>query len=90
MDKFLAMLGYKYRDKVTGYEGVAESLSVDLYGCVQIALRPGASTKDGEMKVPEGRWFDWSRIVQLGDQRVMEPVPMAKEPTGPADKPARD
>lgn len=87
MEKFLETLGYKYRDKVTGYDGVAESVSVDLYGCVQIALRPPSVEKDGKRDINEGRWFDHSRLERLDSPRVMEPVtPSEPRPTGPADK----
>lgn len=85
-------LGFKVRDKVTGFEGVAETVSFDLYGCVQVVVTPAA--KDGEKK--EGRWFDIQRLVVMAPERVMEVPSFAALATsdgthehGPADKPAR-
>lgn len=71
MEKFIEMLGYNYRDKVTKFEGVAESMSIDLYGCIQFGLRPPIN-KEG--KLDEGRWFDVTRLERTGkrDSRVME------------------
>ena len=94
LTKHVDMLGLRARDKVTGLEGVIESVSFDLYGCVQVALRP-PMTKEGDLK--DGRWFDIQRVVAIdGGQRVM-PVPSFKSLAtpegvhrhGPADKPLR-
>ena len=40
----LELLGLQVRDKVTGFAGVCESVSYDLYGCIQGVVRPPAST----------------------------------------------
>lgn len=88
----IELLGLRARDRVTGYEGVIETTAFDLYGCVQLAIRPPVNDK-GE--VPDGRWFDVSRLEIKGD-RIM-PVPdfdrAGTQPPayaqGPADKPRR-
>lgn len=91
MKHYIEMMGHKFRDRVTGYEGIAESVSFDLYGCVQVALRPPVAMEKDGPKVPDGRWFDASRLKQISKTRVMEVptferlasnVPMP----GPADK----
>lgn len=87
-------LGLIVKDKITGATGVAESVCFDLYGCVQVAIKPRGMDKDG--KPQDGRWYDVNRIEVLGEARVM-PVPLfaamdsrpANYDHGPADKPAR-
>lgn len=96
MQKYIDMMGHNFRDLVTGFEGCAESVSFDLYGCVQVALKPKVK-KDGTF--PDGRWFDATRLKQISTKRLMdvptfvrlEPGPQSKkvlEPApGPAEKP---
>lgn len=57
--KHLSLLGLKAADKVTGFKGIVESISFDLYGCVQCVLKPAVNEK-GELV--DGRWFDVARI----------------------------
>ena len=77
-------LGDQAADRVTQYKGVVETVAFDLYGCVQVALRPPMNDK-GELA--EGRWFDVSRVIIEGT-RVMEPIGVPYDnPPGPADKP---
>lgn len=82
-------LGFKVRDKVTGFEGVAVSLCFDLYGCVQTVISPPAA--NGEIK--EGRWFDNNRLEIVSDDRVMNFPNFAvelkdRDERGPANKPS--
>ena len=65
------LLGFVCRDAVTGFEGVADSISFDLYGCIQAALMPrlGKDTKPDEY--PKGRWFDVGRLKKVGKKPVM-------------------
>lgn len=92
MQQYIDMLGYVWQDKVTTFSGVAESVSFDLYGCIQVALRPAMTKHEGKTDLPEGRWFDASRLVKTG-KRIMEipsfekfaPQPQKQAP-GPADK----
>jgi hypothetical protein len=96
MEKFIAMLGFKYRDKVTGFTGTGTSLCFDLYGCVQLALSPEL---DKEGNIREGKWFDLSRLERLENFRVVDipdftpflktkVVQFAEAGAGPAEKPA--
>lgn len=64
-------LGRRGRDRVTGAEGVVESVAFDLYGCVTVILRPSVGD-DGKHR--DTHWLDISRVELLGDERVM-PVP---------------
>jgi hypothetical protein len=82
-------LGFKVRDKVTGFEGVAASICFDLYGCVQSAVTPPAA--NGEIK--EGRWFDNNRLEIISDEPVMRFPNFAvelkdRDERGPAEKPS--
>jgi hypothetical protein len=92
VNAYINLLGKTAEDRVTGLRGVMESVSFDLYGCVQIALKPPLD-KDGKMQ--DGRWFDAARLkIDETIERRM-PVPtFAKKPAehdhGPAEKPARD
>jgi hypothetical protein len=82
--EYLRLLGFKVRDAVTGFEGVIESVSFDLYGCVQAVVKPGLDEKG----LPQdGRWFDLKRLSAIGDKPVME-VPTFEVVPGPSEKPA--
>ena len=83
MEKYLAILGLKVRDKVTGFTGVATSVSFDLYGCVQVAVSQGLN-KEG--RLGDQFWFDEKRLETLTKKPVME-VPSFEAPPGPSDKP---
>jgi hypothetical protein len=92
LSKHVGLLGMRARDKVTGVEGIVESVCFDLYGCVQVALRPTA--KDGEIK--SGHWLDIQRLVLVDHSRVMPLPSFANLATpegvhthGPAEKPVR-
>lgn len=43
------VLGRRYRDRITGFEGVATQRVHHLNGCIQIAIDPGVD-KDGKMQ----------------------------------------
>jgi hypothetical protein len=88
ISKALKYLGTKQKDLVTGYTGVVTSISFDINGCIQAALKPPMD-KDG--KIPDGCWFDLERLEQIG-KPVMKPFPYEvtrKFVAGPADKPAK-
>ena len=97
--KYLDLLGYEVTDCVTGFKGVVECMSYDLYGCIQAAVRPPID-KDG--LIHDSRWLDCKRLTKTGDQPVMpvpcfleEPSAEDEQPTirrgepGAAEKPAR-
>lgn len=85
----LNLLGYRARDKVTGWSGVITSVAFDLYGCVQATLNPGV---DKEGRLQDLHWFDLVRL-EVSNERVMNPpafgfAPPADYQKGAADKPA--
>jgi len=89
-ERFLDLLGRRVRDRVTGYEGIVESVSWDLYGCIQAVVRPPVDDKGA---MPDAKWLDVLRLIELAGDRVME-VPGGAfanygTPHGPAEKPAR-
>lgn len=93
LKEHMALLGYRVRDYVTGFEGVVASITFDLYGCVQAIVNPGLDEK-GEPR--ESRWFDIARLARLSDVPVMpvpdyEGVPRSEAATrgekGPAERP---
>lgn len=65
----LDWLGFKVKDKTTGFTGVVTSISFDLYGCIQAIVNP-AMTKEG--KLQDAHYFDVSRLQKIGKSRVME------------------
>ena len=89
-DKYLELLGLKAEDKVTGFKGVIDSVSFDLYGCIQVVIRPPAGEK-GELK--NGQWFDVGRLKITGKRPVIavpdfKDGPVAEGKKGAADKPS--
>jgi hypothetical protein len=91
--QYLNYLGLRVRDRVTQFTGVVESISFDLYGCVQAVVRPAVEHDDkGSSVVPEARWFDVKRLDVLSSVPVM-PSPNWRltaigEENGPAEKPS--
>lgn len=85
----LEMLGYRVRDKVTGYEGVVTTIGFDLYGCIQATINPGVG-KDG--KLADSCWFDIARLEKITTKPVMD-IPnfdyglIAEGKKGPSEKP---
>ena len=80
------VLGARYRDKVTGLEGVAIGITTWLTGCDSVGLLGPA--QDG--KVAEPYWTDTSRVEPIGDgASVMETkaVETVVRPGGPQPTP---
>lgn len=85
LQDILDLLGYPVKDKVTNFEGVIDSISIDLYGCAQAVVAPSV---DSEGKRRDGQWFDVARLEKTSKIRVMEPIPLRYPlDPGPADKP---
>lgn len=53
MKDAIALLGHQVSDVITGFRGVVESVSFDLYGCIQAVVRGPVNDKGD---VPDGRW----------------------------------
>lgn len=90
VQKHLSVLGYPVRDRVTGFAGIATSVSFDLYGCVQVIVHPGLQA-DG--KLGEQTWFDLNRLELTSVTPVMEQPDfvdgrVAEGNKGPENKPA--
>lgn len=84
----LKILGHRVKDAITGFEGVAESVCFDLYGCIQVAVKPGT---DKEGKPVDGHWFDIKRLKVESKKVVVAPpefTATAQDTFGPASKPA--
>lgn len=87
--KHLNLLGYKVKDRVTGFKGVVTSISFDLYGCVQAVINPGIY-KNG--KFNDSHYFDVSRLEILSNDTIIEVPnfdfgPQAEGKQGAAEKP---
>lgn len=93
IEQTVRLLGKRMKDKVTEFEGVAASVSIDLYGCIQIILSPKHTPESKSMDA-HGRIFDVNRLVVTDETRVMEPpdsyfqsaAPETHE-HGPAERP---
>jgi hypothetical protein len=73
-------LGAKYRDKVTGFEGVAVARYEYLWGCNRISLEHLGS--DGK---PQAAVFDEPQIERTGPQQVRTEAPKLARTGGPHD-----
>lgn len=88
MAKHFSLLGMRVKDNITGFKGVATSISFDLYGCIQLIITSKANA-DGNVV---HKWFDVSRLKVTSDKRVMD-VPnfikgqIAEGKKGAAEKP---
>jgi hypothetical protein len=75
-------LGKKYRDKISGFEGVATGRFEFLHGCVRVNLETG---KDGECK--EGV-FDEQRLEPVAGTPPIKPTATSGGPL--PNPPSRD
>lgn len=57
-------LGKKYKDYITGFEGIAVARIEYITGCIQYELLPQGLQKDGKPK--ESKWYDQVRISKDG------------------------
>ncbi len=80
-------LGKTYKDKVTGFKGVATAVTVWLSGCPRVALQ--GPVTDG--KVPDEVWFDTLLVEEVGRKKkiVIEPD-LRAEPLRRTGGPRRD
>jgi hypothetical protein len=81
-DEEMFELGKNYRDRVTGFEGMATGHVRYMTGCNQVLLAPRVG-KDG--KVPDSQWFDEQRL-EVADKKPALVLDNTRTP-GP-DKPA--
>lgn len=86
MNEHFKLLGFKVRDVITGFEGIVDSISFDLYGCVQAIVRAEQDKKKPN-ETPASYWFDLKRLRPISKTPVMA-VPSFVDVPGGADKPA--
>jgi hypothetical protein len=87
--KNVIKLGATYKDKVTGFKGVAMALTEYLSGCDRVSLQPPMD-KDG--KIPEWQNFDVTQVTAVGKKviELVKPEPKSKvKPGGPRPSPQR-
>jgi hypothetical protein len=60
-------LGKKYKDKITGFGGVATGYVTYISGCNQVLLAPKIG-KDGALK--ESCWIDEQRLICQGENVI--------------------
>jgi hypothetical protein len=83
------LLGFKVKDRVTGFSGVVTSIGFDLYGCIQAIVHPGL---DKDNKVLDSHYFDINRLEITSTEPVMKIPnfaygPQAEGEQGAAEKP---
>lgn len=64
----MIQLGMTYKDKITGFEGVATGFVQYLTGCNQALLAPPLSA-DGSLR--DSNWFDVQRLDLLAREQVV-------------------
>jgi len=69
------VLGKKYKDKVSGFTGIAISCSTFLNGCSRIGIQ---SPIDEKGKLPDEKWFDDMQL-ELVDEGIVDSVPKVVE-----------
>ena len=92
MESHLAWLGWKVKDRVTGFTGVVCTIGVDLYGCIQAIVNPESfvDKASGEQKTADSRWFDLTRLERIGKSPVMQRImPREEKVPGGYAKPVR-
>lgn len=67
MPEFSNALGHTFKDKITGFTGVATGHVFYTTGCNQILLAPKCGD-DGSFK--ESQWFDVQRLELLDQERI--------------------
>lgn len=67
-----ATLGKKYRDKITGFEGVAVARTEYLSGCFHVDLETGDPEKNNK---PVHEWLDEERLVEVDAPAVTDDGP---------------
>lgn len=63
------ILGFKVKDKVTGFKGIVTSKVEYLNGCVQVCVKPQTG-KDGKM--PDGQYIDIQQVEKISKTPVVE------------------
>lgn len=77
MQNAIKKLGWKAKDKVTGFTGIITHVGIDISGCLQAIVKPAViKDKDtGLQKEADGVWYDVARLELLGHGPVFTPIP---------------
>lgn len=78
----LKLLGKRVSHAVYGVEGVVTSVSFDLNGCIQAAVRPQGTDKDGKLRETFG-WMDTKGLTVISDEPLQDQPDFAFVPGGP-------
>ncbi|OHE72587.1 MAG: hypothetical protein A2Z99_05465 [Treponema sp. GWB1_62_6] len=62
------ILGKKYKDKITGFEGVATGFVQYISGCNQALLAPIATEIN---RLPDSSWLDVQRLEPVGKEMIV-------------------
>lgn len=76
-------LGHGYRDKITGFAGVATAHVKYITGCNQVLIAPKTGKKPDRM--PDSAWIDEQRLEHIDD---FEPIVLDNGPNPGFDAPA--
>jgi len=76
-------LGKVYKDKITGFTGVAVSRTVFLYSCARVGLQPQEMF---EGKTVQAEYFDEHQIEEVPKKKgIVVPEKVKNDPGGPGD-----
>jgi hypothetical protein len=59
----MAQLGDRVKDPISGFTGIATSITTWLHGCIRLGVVPEKLDKDGKPK--DDRYFDQTQLVVL-------------------------
>ena len=79
----MVKLGDRVKDRITGFEGIAISLTRHLTGCDTVGVRP-EKLHDG--KTIDCHWFDINRL-KVTKKSAFTPEQVTKKPGGPRPVP---
>jgi hypothetical protein len=69
MKKHIGLLGHKVSDPVTGITGIVSSISFDVSGCIQAAVRISPKKEGG---IGESFWIDTKQLKRLTKTPVVK------------------
>lgn len=61
------ILGKIYKDKISGFTGIAFARSIFLYGCIRILIVSNRLDKDG--KLIDDCWFDEEQLAKVKETK---------------------
>ncbi len=73
------VLGKKYRDPITGVEGVATAVTLWMHGCARLCIEFGHANKDGLVESKEF-WMDTDRAELVEKAPQVASVPTKSKP----------